>query len=264
MHKPLVSIVIPSYNHGDYIGRALDSIISQTYDNWEVIIIDNQSTDNTDDIIASFNDKRIACIKINNYGVIAKSRNLGISEAKGEWIAFLDSDDWWFKDKITKCLHLAGDDYDIIYHKLLIFTNNQKKKKNKTLRSRQVKKPIYLDLLLNGNPLATSSVMVKKELIRSIGGMLENPNLAGSEDFNTWLRLSEKTDRYLFVNEVLGSYQSNINSFSKIKDMSIPVYYATKDFLQYLSYMQNIIFQFRLLFIKLRYYCGVLRKALRN
>ena len=101
---PIVSIVIPTYNHAKFIGKALESVIDQTYKNWEAIVIDNNSTDDTDKVINQYNDPRIKYLKINNDGVIAKSRNQGIREAKGEWIAFLDSDDWWTKDKLEVCL----------------------------------------------------------------------------------------------------------------------------------------------------------------
>ena len=97
---PIVSIVIPTYNHAKFISKALKSVIDQTYKNWEAIIIDNESIDETYKLINNFNDQRIKYFKIANDGVIAKSRNLGINEAKGEWIAFLDSDDWWTKDKL--------------------------------------------------------------------------------------------------------------------------------------------------------------------
>ena len=87
---PIVSIIIPTYNHAKFISKALQSIIDQTFKKWEAIIIDNNSTDDTDKILKKFSDNRIKCLKINNNGVIAKSRNLGIKSAKGEWIAFLD------------------------------------------------------------------------------------------------------------------------------------------------------------------------------
>ena len=85
---PLVSIVIPSYNHGKFIQKAIDSVINQTYQNWEAFIIDNNSTDETNKILNNYKDIRIKKLKIENDGVIAKSRNLGINAAKGDWIAF--------------------------------------------------------------------------------------------------------------------------------------------------------------------------------
>ncbi len=85
---PLVSIVIPTYNHANYLRKALQSVLDQTYKNWEAIVIDNHSTDDTKKVINKFNDPRIRYLKIHNYGVIAKSRNAGILAAKGEWVAF--------------------------------------------------------------------------------------------------------------------------------------------------------------------------------
>ena len=90
---PLVSIVIPTYNHANYLSKALQSVLDQTYKNWEAIVIDNHSTDDTNEVINRYVDPRIKYLKIHNCGVIAKSRNVGIQTAKGEWIAFLDSDD---------------------------------------------------------------------------------------------------------------------------------------------------------------------------
>ena len=89
--SPLVSIIIPTYNNAEFLGKALKSVIDQTYGSWEAIVIDNNSTDQTDEVINKFQDIRIKYYKISNYGIIAKSRNLGINLAKGEWIAFLDS-----------------------------------------------------------------------------------------------------------------------------------------------------------------------------
>ena len=94
--NPDVSIVIPTYNHGIYLKEAIRSIIIQTFKNWECIIINNLSTDNTVDIVKSFNDPRISIINYKNNGSIAASRNKGILSARSEIIAFLDSDDYWY------------------------------------------------------------------------------------------------------------------------------------------------------------------------
>ena len=102
--KPLVSIIIPTFNHANYLSKALQSVLHQTYTNWEAIVIDNYSTDDTDSVITRYNDHRIKYLKIHNGGVIAKSRNAGIKSAKGDWIAFLDSDDTWTSDKLDTCI----------------------------------------------------------------------------------------------------------------------------------------------------------------
>ena len=115
MDKPLFSIVIPTYNRAKLLERCLKSVISQTYTNWEAIIVDNYSEDNTEEIVKSFADSRIRYIKNHNFGVIAISRNKAIDMAHGDWICFLDSDDIWYKEKLESLLPYIND-YDIIYH----------------------------------------------------------------------------------------------------------------------------------------------------
>ena len=94
------SVVITNYNHEKYIGKCISSVLNQTFKNFELIIIENSSSDNSLQIIKSFKDRRIKIFKIKNGGIIAKSRNLGIKKSKSRWIAFLDSDDFWYKKKL--------------------------------------------------------------------------------------------------------------------------------------------------------------------
>ena len=134
---PLVSIVIPTYNYARFISKSLKSVIDQTFENWEVIVIDNHSTDDTHNVVLKHIDSRIKYLKIDNKGIIAKSRNLGIKEAKGEWIAFLDSDDWWTKDKLEICFRNINEEVDFIYHDLEIVDKKSKSyfRKKKICRS---------------------------------------------------------------------------------------------------------------------------------
>ena len=99
-YKPLVSVVIPTFNRSKVLSRAIKSVLNQTYSNLECIVIDNNSTDTTQYILENITDKRLKVFKIDNCGIVAKSRNLGISVSKGEYIAFLDSDDWWRLKKL--------------------------------------------------------------------------------------------------------------------------------------------------------------------
>ena len=99
--QPLVSVILPTYNHANFLKDAIESVIKQDYSSWELIIIDNYSTDHTDQVISLFKDDRIKNFKINNDGIIAKSRNKGIQESNGDWIAFLDSDDIWYFNKLS-------------------------------------------------------------------------------------------------------------------------------------------------------------------
>lgn len=98
----LVSIIMPSWNTGKFIGESIQSVLNQTYKNWELIIVDDCSTDNTDEIVASFNDERIRYFRNDKNSGAALTRNRALREARGEWIAFLDSDDLWMPKKLEK------------------------------------------------------------------------------------------------------------------------------------------------------------------
>lgn len=100
----LVSIIMPSWNTGRFIGESIQSVLNQTYKNWELIIVDDCSTDNTDEIVASFDDERIRYFRNDKNSGAALTRNKAMREARGEWIAFLDSDDLWAPEKLEKQL----------------------------------------------------------------------------------------------------------------------------------------------------------------
>ena len=251
---PIVSIVIPTYNHAKFISKALESVINQTYKNWEAIIIDNNSTDDTNKIIKQYDDPRIKYLKINNNGVIAKSRNLGIKEAKGEWIAFLDSDDWWTKDKLRICLSKIDENVDLLYHDLVIKHDKSKYLFNrKKYQGYQLNKPILNDLLIGGitfgNAIGNSSVIVRKSVLNKIGGISENKKLVGSEDYNTWLRIAQITDKFRYLKKKLGYNLIHDGSVSK-KNMSIPQREAVADFMNLFDSQQKLNLEVKLRYIE--------------
>lgn len=96
----LVSVIMPSWNTSNFMAESIQSVIDQTYENWELIIVDDCSTDNTDEVVAKFTDKRIRYFKNEKNSGAALSRNRALREARGEWIAFLDSDDLWNSEKL--------------------------------------------------------------------------------------------------------------------------------------------------------------------
>jgi glycosyltransferase involved in cell wall biosynthesis len=234
----LVSIVVPTYNHSIYLKRALESIINQTYENWEVIVIDNHSTDNTFEVIANFKNNRIKYLKVHNKGIIAISRNIGIKSANGEWIAFLDSDDWWTRDKLEICIQSINEKVDFIYHDLEIIANKSKIFSRKKIKSRKLKKPVLIDLLTEGNAIGNSSVFVRKKFLDEINGIDESKELVAAEDYNTWLRIAKLTDQFVYLKKRLGYYLVHDQSVSK-KDMSIPARYAIKEFSGLLTQYQK-------------------------
>ncbi len=203
----LISIILPTFNHAKFLKKAIESVINQSYINWELIIIDNNSTDETSEIVNSYSDHRIIYSKIHNNGVIAASRNHGIRLSNGSWIAFLDSDDWWTNDKLSKSIDYINEDkFDLIYHDLfLIYKSNQNSFK-KLASSRNLYFPIFEDLLLNGNGILNSSVLVRKDLLEEVGLISCDINKITWEDYDCWLRISRKTNRFYYIKETLGYY----------------------------------------------------------
>jgi glycosyltransferase involved in cell wall biosynthesis len=252
IQPPLISIVIPTFNHGDFLERAIKSILNQTFEDWEAIIIDNHSTDKTDEILVSFNDPRIKYKKIHNKGVIAVSRNAAIKIARGEWIAFLDSDDWWVPEKLKMCLNYIHKGADVIYHDLEIKSHKSKFFQRKKIKSRQLKKPILKDLLIRGNAINNSSVIVRKSLFSLIGGISEDQSLIATEDYNTWLKIANISNRFFYLPKILGYYYVHNYSISK-KNMSIPLENAVKEFINILNEKEKKLLESNLRYASGRY-----------
>ena len=114
------SIIVPTYK-SKYLNRAIRSVQSQTYENWEMIIVDNSLKNNEQKYLNNYKDHRISYYTIQNSGVIGKSRNFGIKKAKYNWICFLDSDDYWLPEKLTESIKIIKKKkYDLIYHNMRI------------------------------------------------------------------------------------------------------------------------------------------------
>lgn len=217
MKSPLVSIVIPTYNRAVDLARAIKSIINQTYTNWECIIVDNYSQDSTDDVVKSFNDSRIKFFKIHNEGIIAISRNYAIRHAQGEYVAFLDSDDWWMPLKLTESLNYLNKGYDIVYHDLYKATKRKQQFYWRKVRSRKIDSPVFENLLRNGNALTNSSVVVRKNLFNQFDGLIEDKDFVGIEDFQGWLALSRLTEKFKRIPATLGYYWAGGGNVSNPK-----------------------------------------------
>ncbi len=241
-NPPLISIVIPTYNRENLLTRAIQSVVEQTYTNWEIIVVDNYSSDNTDDVIKNFADERIKLLKIHNNGIIAASRNMGIKASIGEWVAFLDSDDWWTNDKLQVCKDAINDEVDLIYHYLGIVGITPRYLRKNLVKTPQVKRPVIIDLLVNGNRINNSSVLVRKKLLIEIGLISEDVRIVASEDYHTWLRIAELTDNFICLPLKLGFYHvhgGNISSASK-KDMSLTDRIVVDSFSNLLNYRQML------------------------
>ena len=207
----LVSIVMPSYNTARYIGDSIDSVINQTHTNWELLIVDDCSTDNTEEVVASYNDERIRFIKKDKNSGAAESRNIALREAKGKWIAFLDSDDTWEKEKLEKQISfMIENDYKFTYtdYKIqlngtwlpYIYTGPRR------VNERKMKDYCYF---------STITVMYDREYV----GLIQIENVRKNNDYAMWLKIIKKSDCYRFP-ECLSNYikhDGSISSGSKLK-----------------------------------------------
>jgi glycosyltransferase involved in cell wall biosynthesis len=248
MNHELISVILPTYKRCQILNKAVDSVINQTYKNWELIIIDNNSNDGTEELIKNYYNNKIFFLKINNFGSIAKSRNYGIKKSRGKYLAFLDSDDYWTKNKLEICLNFINDKVDLIYHDLEIIGQKKSFFKNNILNSRKLNKPIFDDLLFNGNAINLSSVIVRKNLLEQIDGMKETLEIATCEDYNTWLRVAKLTEKFFYLPKTLGYYLIHNQNISN-HDMSIPLSFAIEEFLPLLSEKEKKILSANLQFI---------------
>ncbi len=217
--KPEISIIIPTYNHAHFLKRCLESVISQTFVNWEAIVVNNYSEDNTIELVNSFTDPRVHLVNFRNNGIIAAARNEGMRQSCGNLIAFLDSDDWWYPNKLEIAAKYLNNT-DIVYHALDIFTNKGKRL-IKRIRSVHLKKPVFIDLMKHSNVLANSSVVIRKSIIDKVGGLTEDKRFFATEDFDLWLKISRITDRFLYIPKSLGAYWIGENNITEVSEKQI-------------------------------------------
>ena len=205
--QPAVSVIMPTYNRADYLKKAVQSILDQTFNNFELVIINNYSTDDTLEVINAFNDSRIKVINFKNGGVIAKSRNQGIMQSVGKYIAFLDDDDLWCPDKLELQIKYMDEhpDFDLVYSNALIIDEHGNK--NGLLKDSKDAKTghVFLDLLYE-NFIPVLTVLMKREIFESIGPLTEDTSMIGREDYECWLRVSLKYN-FGYVDKPLALYR---------------------------------------------------------
>jgi glycosyltransferase involved in cell wall biosynthesis len=217
---PLISVVIPVFNRREELRRALESLARQTYQSFEVVVCDDGSSEDIPGVLAAFASQlTIVSLRIPNSGGPARPRNTAISAAAGEWIALLDSDDWWDEGRLDVVRVHLTDSVDLLYHPLrvvrgpgVVMSPERRQVLGESLQGDALR-----HFALLGNPIPNSAVVVRKSVVQAIGGMLEDRELVAVEDFDTWMRLAESGARFHFLNQVLGSYwigADGISAFS--------------------------------------------------
>lgn len=204
----LVSIIMPSYNSEKYIANSIRSVFAQTYTNWELLIVDDCSTDNTVEVIKPYLvDKRVLFFKnINNSGA-AISRNRALREARGKWIAFLDSDDYWMPEKLERQIQFMEKNY---YH--FSYTNYSEidaegKRNGITVTGpKRITKTDFFNFCWPG----CLTVMYDKDVI----GLIQIVDIKKNNDYAMWLKVSRKADCYLLDEELALYRRGRVGSIS--------------------------------------------------
>lgn len=215
--SPLVSVILPTYNRAHCLSISVTSVLNQYYTNWELIIVDNFSTDNTESLIRNFCDKRIKFFQFSNNGIIAASRNYGLSKATGLYAAFLDSDDWWHEKKLLEYSRLFPSNPGLIYSDLFCISDNSlfRSFSKRIVRSRPLNFPYTTDLFFNTNPIATSTVLVDLSIFKDVGFFNESPDLVTVEDLDAWIKISRVSSSFFHVPIPLTFYSLSIDGLSR-------------------------------------------------
>lgn len=195
----LVSIIMPSYNTASFIEETIQSVLNQTYTKWELIIVDDCSTDNTDEVLENIKDSRIRYFKNDKNSGAAVSRNKALREARGQWIAYLDSDDLWMPEKLEKQIHfMENNGYAFSYTNYEEIDVNG----NKTGVSITGPKKITKTGMFNYCWPGCLTVMFDANKI----GLIQIEDIKKNNDYAMWLKVCRKADCFL-LDETLGQYR---------------------------------------------------------
>jgi glycosyltransferase involved in cell wall biosynthesis len=214
--KPRFSIVIPTYNRASQLKATLDSVLAQTFTDFEVLVLDDGSTDGTSDLVKSFDDYRIRYEWAPNSGGPATPRNRGIDGARADWICFLDADDRWYKDKLEKLAEIleTTPGLDLICHNEIMSVLATGRK---TYSNYGPFAPNFYEVMLRwGNRVSTSATSVRREFLFSHGLRFnQSSDYVIVEDYDMWLRIAFHGGVFHFMSDYCGEYviaDTNISS----------------------------------------------------
>jgi len=192
MILPKVSVIVTTYNRAHMVTETIDSILNQTFKDFELIVVDNESTDETEEVIQSFTDERVRYFKHQNNGVVAVNRNYGVRKAEGQYVAFCDDDDLWIPEKLERQLQEFEKDSQIG----LVCTNainfDRRGEHGKRLRTALKDSDLTFESLVWKNSIIGSSVLVKRQVIDDVGLMDESPEIFTAEDRELWIRVAKR------------------------------------------------------------------------
>ena len=202
--NPTVSVIIPTYNRARMVGRAIQSVLNQIYQDFELIVADDASTDNTEEVVKSFKDERLRYIRHEkNSGTSVAPRNTGIKAARGEYIALLDSDDEWLPEKLEKQIdkfNSVSPDIGLIYTGYIGVTEQTGKT---FVEIMPCERGDVFSLMVERNLLGSLTVLIRKECFQKAG--VFDRELLALQDWDMWIRIA-KYYKFDFVPEVLAKY----------------------------------------------------------
>ena len=200
-HEDLVSIIMPSYNTARYISESIKSVLAQTYQNWELLIMDDCSADNTDKVVAPYlSDTRIRFFRNEQNSGAAVSRNKALQEAKGRWIAFLDSDDLWKPEKLEKQVSfMEKNDYHFSYTNYSEIDENGKQTGIIVTGPKRMTRTGFYNYCWPG----CLTVMYDQNAV----GLIQIADIRKNNDYAMWLKVSQKVDYCYLLNDDLALYR---------------------------------------------------------
>lgn len=210
----LVSIIMPAYNSERYIKETIESVLKQTYKNFELIIVDDNSSDNTYEVIDKFSkiDNRIKKFKLSNNFGAAKARNLALKNSKGRFIAYLDADDIWYDEKIEKQVKFMLDNnYGFSCTSYEVIDDSGKSLNKFIIMAEELD---YKGFLIN-NLIQTVGVIVDTQIVSR--ELLKMPNMRRRQDAATWLQVLKQGYSCYGMNNILAKYRRTKGSLSSNK-----------------------------------------------
>lgn len=235
---PKVSVIIPTYNRADLLPRSIGSVLSQHFQDFELIVVNDGSTDETKDVLARYNDERLKVVEFEQNRGIGAARSAGVFEARGEWVSFLDSDDLWRSEKLSYDLSILNhypeidllfDNYHNIHHieQTDLFGFDQAHSAFALLETTELKPDVFLitsglaEALITANLIGTASIVtIRRAVFESIGNF--NLALSGPEDFELFWRAALADVRFAYQTRVLVERHKNADSITSHPQLFVP------------------------------------------
>lgn len=225
MAADLVSIIMPAYNAGKYIADSIRSVLAQTCSNWELIVVDDGSTDDTASVVQQFasRDSRVKYFFQEN-GRLGKARNTGIAKASGSLIAFLDSDDLWLESKLElQTQAMSEQNADVVFCNAYVFSDENPLDETRTLPTSTGKLfgPSFFDSLVLRNQIPVLTVLLRTSALDKVGPFEEAKPFHGCEDVDLWMRLAKAGFVFYGMPATLARYRRHANAMTAVSSNAL-------------------------------------------